>query len=381
VSFRVRALVVALCHTGRVVGEDTPGSLSRRSVLRGMAAAGVLAGLGVSLTGCDPVAYLPGAEATWATIDPAAAGWDPVKLEAALSYAGSHASQAFVILADGKILAERYWGGRGRTWQRDVASVQKSISSLLAVMAVDKGLLDDDAKVARYLGAGWTNLTAAQEAPITVRHLLTMTSGMTEQLTYLAPPGTKWWYNSNAYYCLNKVLSKVTGLAMTDLCTRWLMNPIGGEHDHWAARPGTGGFSIDPKGDPIEGFYCSALDLARIGLLVQRDGLWGSTRLLPSAGLTTAITPSQALNQSYGQLFWLNGQPSFVDASQHAHTGELFTTAPSDLVCALGLVDQKIYVSRSKKLVITRLGDDGTDPDGTKFDTPLWQLLTAAMPG
>ena len=55
---------------------------------------------------------------------------------------------------------------------------------------------------------------------------------------------------------------------------------------------------------------------------------------------------------------------------------------PSDLVAALGKDDQKVYVSRSTRLVVTRLGENGGGrrADGTDFDTGFWTRLMAAAP-
>jgi CubicO group peptidase (beta-lactamase class C family) len=327
------------------------------------------------LTGCT---FIPTTDASWATVDPASAGWDPTKLEAALTFAGEHATWGLAILLDGKILAERYWG-KNRSWQTDVFSVQKSVSALLTIIAQEKGLLDFDTRVSTYLGSGWTNATTAQEASITVRHLLTMSSGLKDDLTRSTAPNGEWRYNSNAYYCLNKVLAKVANLPMDTLCREWLTDRIGCSHNHWAPR----GATVDPKGAPIEAFQSSVLDLARIGLLVHQGGSWSGTQVVPSAALDAALTQSQSRNPSYGHLWWLNGQSSYIDPAGTTFTGPIFPSAPADLRCALGFGDQKIYVSRAKKLVVVRLGEKGsTDPASSVggFDNPFWQRLTAAMP-
>ena len=349
---------------------------TRRTVLGGLLAGGTLLGLGLPLTACD---YFPTTEGAWESVDPATKGWNPTKLEEALTWAGDHASKGVVILLEGRILAERYWAGLSRTWQTDVFSVQKSVSALLAIIAQEKELLGFDTPVAAYLGTGWSNATVAKEAPITIRHLLMMTSGLTEDLTFSTAPNGEWRYNSNAYYCLNKVLAKVADLPIDTLCHQWLTDRIGCAHNHWAKR----GSMIDPKGDTIMALQCSPLDLARIGLLVLQRGAWAGTQIIPAAAIDAALSPSQTKNPSYGQLWWLNGQTSYTNAAGTKVSGSIIPSAPADLRCALGFADQKIYVSPSKKLVVTRLGEKGsTDPAETigGFDNPFWQRLAAAMP-
>jgi len=53
----------------------------------------------------------------------------------------------------------------------DVASVQKSVASILIGIAQEKGLLRIDDTVTQYLGAGWSRAEPAQERAITIRHL------------------------------------------------------------------------------------------------------------------------------------------------------------------------------------------------------------------
>ncbi len=61
--------------------------------------------------------------------------------------------------------------------QEDVASIQKSIVSILIGIAQQKGLIDINESVTSYIG-NWTQLTQEKEHLIKVRNLLTMTSGL-----------------------------------------------------------------------------------------------------------------------------------------------------------------------------------------------------------
>jgi len=141
--------------------------------------------------------YFPPNQGTWETVQPEQVGWDGAKLQKALDYAGENRSSGVVILHKGKILAEQYFEAQGmksvKLRQRvlgkdkaghaieDVASVQKSITSILVGIAQQKGLLKIDDPVSQYLGAGWSRATREQEQAITIRHLITMTSGLTDR--------------------------------------------------------------------------------------------------------------------------------------------------------------------------------------------------------
>ncbi|MCY1018844.1 serine hydrolase domain-containing protein [Pyxidicoccus sp. MSG2] len=350
-------------------GEEVPADAGVNASLD----AGVDAGTDA---GATQVLIFPGDDASWPTVDPASAGWDVAKLNAALDFAGSRNTRSLVILQDGRILAERYWAV-GPNFMRDIASAQKSIVSVLVGIAVEKQLLTLDETVSGVLGAGWSNADAEAEARITVRHLLTMTSGLGLTLEAQAAPGTTWLYNNDAYHRLQLVLEKRSGLGIDALSRAWLFQPLGATHSEWAPRA-----QADSQGLPLWGLSMSARDFARFGLLMMADGAWNGTQVAPSAYLATATRPSQALNPAYGQLFWLNGQAfTLIPPGSARIDGPLIPSAPQDVFAGLGKDDQKVYVSRSLRLVVTRLGAQaGTRTAETlsDFDEELWSRLMDA---
>lgn len=144
--------------------------------------------------------YFPPAAGTWETITAAAAGFDQAKLDEVSTFVQQSNSTTFMVLYDGRILVEKYWGTATATTLKDVASAQKSVLSMLMGTLIANGILSLDDTVTSVLGEGWSNATVAQEAPITLRHILTMTSGLDASLGYAAPPGTAWLYNTDAYH-------------------------------------------------------------------------------------------------------------------------------------------------------------------------------------
>ena len=342
--------------------------------------------------------YFPPKEGRWARVDPAAVGWDPAKIEAALTFAGERASSGVVILHRGRILAERYWdreptarlpGGRlnryfhmlhgkdpvGRAVE-DVASVQKSVVSVLAGIAQEKGLLSVGDPVHKHLGPGWSKAPRDAEAKITLRHLIAMSSGLSDQLEYVAPPGTIWRYNTAAYSRTLLAVAAAAGKEANELTREWLTGPIGMGSSRWVERRRPDG------GDVVNrfGFATTARDLARFGLLVLARGQWkGQSVIGDRRYLTAALEPSQKMNPSYGYLWWLNGQRSIVRGSRTVR-GPLIPGAPDDLVAALGALGRKLYVVPSLDLVVTRLGDSPNAAGQARFDSEFWKRLMAAAP-
>ena len=195
--------------------------------------------------------YFPPADGTWETVAPAAAGWDPARLDAALALAEDRASTGVVILYRGRIMAERHWmpddpspahtnGSFPRTADghavEDVASVQKSVVAVLVGMARARGLLDLDDPVAAH-EPGWTAASPEQESAVTIRHLLAMTTGLTPDLAFEAAPGTSWRYNTPAYHHLLRIVARAAGLERNALTRDWLTGPLGMNDSRWEPRP------------------------------------------------------------------------------------------------------------------------------------------------
>ena len=354
----------------------------------GMAIFVFLASAAAAFAGeAEPPTYYPASDEAWERVDPAKAGWDPDKIREALDIAGEAKSSGVVILLGGRILAEKYWEPskarqslryqlmiRGKIKNagpvEDVASAQKSVVSFLAGVAQSKSLLDFDAPVARYLGKGWSKASKVREAKITVLHLLSMSSGLKDNLEYQAPAGSVWKYNTAAYSRLQDVLEKITGKDLNALTREWLTAPIGMSESRWVKRR-----PVD-RGNPMNanGFATTSRDLARFGLLVLRRARWNDRDLLDNPDyLKTAFSPSQEMNKAYGLLWWLNGQPV---QRGNRKLDALIPAAPKDLFAAQGALGRKLYIVPSLDLVVTRLGDNAP----ADFPNRFWTALAKAAP-
>ena len=349
--------------------------------------------------------YFPTADSAWELIDPEAAGWDKKALEKAINFAGACRSTGVVILHRGRIMAERYWSYGEKTAEEpeepseaifkimqcgfdshgrpieDVASVQKSFTAVLACLARQKGYLSFDNSITEHLGKGWSEAPPEAEEKITIRHLMSMTSGLDDKLTFQAPPGKKWLYNTQVYQHLIRVIAAASGKNYQTLTSKWLSDLIGLENTAWIERKWA------PKMGRVKmlGLAATARDLARFGLFVMAGGKWGPTEIVTDRKcLLEILRPSQQLNPSYGYLWWLNGQKRFMALSQEEPSeGPLVASAPPDLVAGFGALDRKLYIVPSLELVISRLGNRATSTvQGTRssFDNDWWKLLSAAAP-
>ena len=249
-------------------------------------------------------------------------------------------------------------------------------------MAEGGGLVDLEEPVSTYLGESWSKATLDEEAEIKVRHLISMVSGLGQDHTFAGPAGSIWMYNTAVYSKILQVLEAASGLGVNDYTSQWLTSRIGMVDSEWRPRsrnaPGGRGSSI--------GFFTSARDLARFGLLVLAEGRWAGEDILGNRDyLERALAPSQELNPSYGYLFWLNGHDTIIGAlNPEPRSGPLVPSAPDDLVVALGGLGRTCYVVPSLELVVTRLGDQPPVnqflDERSNFDVQLWERLMVAAP-
>ncbi len=316
----------------------------------------------------------------WATIAPAALGWDTLALRNALDWAGTQKSTAVVITWRGRIVAERYWNGWTPSKDSIIASASKSVLSLLVGQLRAQGRITFDDPVTRWLGPSWSRAPLT-ESRITVKHLLTMSSGLDDSLKAVVEPNTRFFYNTPAYYQLFGVVAAASGQSVANYSASQLFTPIGMRTARWVPNVDTGELGLI--------LSCSARDMARFGLLMLNRGRWNGQIILgDDSYFSAALNSAASNNPSYGYLWWLNGKGSYRLPGPYllpTVPGNLIPSAPSDLVAALGKGDKKIYVIPSLDLVITRHGNEADVAGGnpmavSAFDEQWWQRLRLVFP-
>ena len=311
---------------------------------------------------------------TWETVSPASLGWCEESIPTLDTFLQNRNTKAFIILKDGKIAYERYFG----TFTQDSvwywASAGKSLAATLAGIAVADGVLDLEKPTSHYLGDGWTTTTPGQENMIRVKHHLMMTTGLTGDsddnctdpacLNFLAPAGTRWDYHNGPYLLTHDILEAAYGEPLQRITSQKLTLQTG-ITGLWTAG---GVFVSRPR------------SMARFGLLILNEGKWNQTDILRNPSYFQTMTNSTSdLNPAYGYLWWLNGKDRFkLPGVNFLFPGKLIPNAPDDLIAGLGKYDQKVYISRSEGLVVVRMGNAAGDqaPGAlSSFDNLLWEQL------
>ena len=322
--------------------------------------------------------FPPNSGTTWETVSPSTLGWNQTAMQPLKEYLSLKYTKSFMILVNGRIAMEEYFDGHTPSSEWEWNSAGKTLVATTTGIAQQEGLLNITNKASDYLGTEWTNMPLAKENLITVRHLLTMTSGIDDSsplvikpnLTYVADAGTRWAYG-NVFQKLMDVIGEASGKEFETYFNEKLKDKIGmdGFWNFGAV------YSI---------YHSTTRSMARFGLLALNQGKWNSTEVINEPYFKESITTSQNINPSYGYLWWLNGKNSYmVPGSQIVFPGYLVPNAPADMYSAMGASDQRIYVIPSKKMVVIRIGN-ASDPAHPSFalsgfDNELWGKIKAVI--
>lgn len=322
--------------------------------------------------------FPPTSGTTWETTTPTSLGWNETELNNLYTYLQQKNTKAFIILKNGKIVAEKYFG----TFTADSlwywASAGKTMTGMLVGIAQKEGLLSINDKSSKFLGNGWTSLPVAKEDLITIKNQLTMTTGLDDNvqpdndctspacLQYKADAGNRWAYHNAPYTLLDKVVEAASGKTYNAYFQEKIRDRIG-MNGAWIK---TGFNNV---------YYSNPRSMARFGLLMLNKGKWDQTSILSDSTYFNAQTnTSQNFNLSYGYLTWLNGKAShMLPTLQAVFPGFMTPNAPSDMYAALGKNDQKVYVVPSQQLVVIRMGDSAGNVQlaVSSFDNELWGYL------
>ena len=322
--------------------------------------------------------YFPPLTGTnWETQSSESLGWCTDEIDSLYQFLELNNSKGFMVLKDGKIVIEKYFG----TFTKDSiwywASAGKSLTSFLVGKAQEEKFLSIHEKSNTYLGKGWTKCSSQQEDAITIQHQLTMTTGLDDYvkdnhctldscLIYKAVPGTRWAYHNAPYTLLEKVIATATKQNINTYTKTRLSD-----------KTGIAGLWYTADYDNV--FYSKMRSMARFGILAQHNFVWDTDTLLKDTNyLRAMINSSQQINPSYGYLWWLNGKSSYmIPTLQTKIPGSYAPNAPKDMFAAIGKNGQIISISKSTGLVLVRIGN-APDEKGevpTQFCDKLWEAF------
>ena len=264
---------------------------------------------------------------------------------------------AFVVLHEGKVVAERYREGITAKTRLLSWSMAKSFTNALI------GIMSGDGMVDIYAPTGIPEWQNDERATITLNDLMQMQSGLEWNEDYgnrsdvnlmlhrekdmglyaidkplEHKPGTFWYYSSGS---TNIVMRYLRGKFASDkefltYLRERLFAPLGIRNAV---------FEPDMSGTPVGSsyLYITAREFASLGQLYLDDGVFQGKRILPEGWVAYSVTPAADSKDGYGAFFWLNKDKYWPDI-------------PEDMFNCQGHDGQEVFIIPSKDLVVVVLG-------------------------
>ncbi len=275
-------------------------------------------------------------------------------------------SNAFLVIRNGVLTHEWYKDGVTQSSQLPSYSVAKTMTSIMIGQLINQGKIKESDYFVNYFPDLKTGTTFDK---VTIQSLLDMQAGVGVSDNYPSgpsgwgvaiaqmyastdvdwflknnrkmsfDPGTKSEYMSVDTQMLGMIIKKVTNMKVADYFSKNVWQPAGAKY------PAT--WNVDHIGGTEKTFCCfnaSAIDYAKIGMLILNGGYAGPNKIIDKTWLTRMTTPVTKLdrNWGYGAQVW------------HPYPG---------ITMALGLHGQFIFVNPATRTVIVKLSDNPTDSD------------------
>jgi CubicO group peptidase (beta-lactamase class C family) len=305
----------------------------------------------------------------WPVSSPEQQGMQSGVLARLVETVGGYKQDSLLIVRHGNIVLDAYYAPYQPNITHDVRSVTKSVLSTLTAIAIRNGQLDgvEHPVMDLFLDKQIPDIDDNKKA-ITIQQLLDMTSGIAWQEKSFTPdeaiirmyqasdrtafvlsqpmsdaPGTKFYYNSGNPYVLSALLTRKTGQNTFDFAKKELFGPLGITSAGWGR--------VDAQGviDGGAGLSLAPHDMARIGYLYLRNGIWDGKEIIPSSWVDRARQGKVAATFGfhYANLWWsLPEMDAFMAQGRHS---QLIVVLPKlDVVAVVTgiLRDDQFYPMR-----------------------------------
>jgi CubicO group peptidase (beta-lactamase class C family) len=258
---------------------------------------------------------------------------------------------SMVVVRNGKIVAEAYIRDyQGRLQKCQIQSCTKCITSLVFGIALDQNCFSGlDQKLYSIIPEAFDE--DARKREITLRHLLTMNSGLkfnnedfAEELFMKKPenvekyilgkplfalPGEVYNYRDCDPQLLSGTIHKATGLTLDLLANKYLFEPLEITDYYWER-------NVDGDSWASEALYMRPRDMAKIGQLVLNRGNWNGKQLIPEEWIalstSTQSDPNegQPLNTKVTFGYYWRIQPNGTAIEANGAGGQQILIVPED---------------------------------------------------
>ncbi len=233
---------------------------------------------------------------------------------------------SILVYHKGALLLEEYFYGFNRDRPHEMRSFTKSVISLLAGAAVDRGLLRADEPAFGRLGYSTLLNPDLRKAKVTLAQLLSNQSGLDcneydrnspgnevnlyettdwvkafVDLPMVADPGTVARYCSGGFYTAGRIIELAAGKPLPQFADEVLFGPLGIKRDDWKWN-----FTLDRSQRNAFGqIFLRPRDMLKLGILIQDRGEWQDRRVVPSGWIDAAVARRSRVDDSdYGLGIW-----------------------------------------------------------------------------
>lgn len=283
-------------------------------------------------------------------------------------------SIAFLIIKENKIAYEEYWESYHKASISNSFSMAKTYVGVLTGIALKQGYIKSlDQPVSDFL----PEFKNDDRKRITIRHLITMSSGLNWKESYLNPfsvttrgyygddikktclslsceeaPGEYFEYRSGDTQILAMVLEAATGLNLAQNIEKNLWDPIGAEQDAL--------WSLDKRNGTEKAYCClssNARDFAKLGRLFLQHGKWGNKPLLDESFVNESLTPAPLIDKETQELVDYYGYSWWLIPEYRGHK----------IFYARGILGQYVICLPEKNIIVVRLGHKRGTKVGAHF--------------
>lgn len=236
---------------------------------------------------------------------------------------------SLMVVRHGRVIAEGWWAPYRPELRHQLYSLSKSFTSTAVGLVVAEGKLSVDDPVTSFFPELLPPDVSDNLAAMRVRHLLTMTTGHTEEPPmwlerdwmrgFLAAPvekepGTHFLYNTPATYMLSAIVQRLTGRTVLDYLRPRLFEPLGMTEASWGTSPEgvtLGGFGLNLTTESV----------ARFGRLLLDKGVYAGKQLVPAEWIEAA-TARQVPNDNQDNVDWQQGYGYQFWQSRHGYRAD-----------------------------------------------------------